>query len=187
MRYRCQQDDHSFKSIAHRRVSRPSILPKNGKIGYTHKVASNNTVRKLQHAHSDQEDEESVQQLHALRRLVDILVPDAHANLLDIFCAAHLAAGAAGGFVGGASGLAGGGGDDGCGFGGAGRDGGGGGVGGDLFGSHFVVLVREVVVVKRNGLGLLVVAALVARRSFGRSLATQAPAGFLPSQRARVP
>ena len=97
-----------------------------------------------------------------------------------------MAAGAGGGFVGGASGLAGGGGDDGCGFGGAGRDGGGGGVGGDLFGSHFVVLVCEVVVVKRNGLGLLVVASLVARRSFGRSLATQAPAGFLPKC-ARVP
>lgn len=160
--------------------------PNNRNTGYTHKVASNHTVCKLQHAHGNQEDEESIEQLHALRRLVDVLVPDAHTNLLQVLCAAHLATGAGGVFVGGASGLAGGGGDDGCGFGCAGRDGRGRGSGGDLFGSHFGCVVGCVVgVVKHNGLELLVVASLVKLdvRLDGRSLAPQAPAGFLPRMR----
>ena len=157
--------------------------PRDGKHGYTHKVASNHAVGKLQHAHGDQEDEESIEQLHALRRLVDVLVPDADADLLQVLCAAHLAAGAGGGFVGGASWLAGGGGDDGCGFGCAGRGGGRGGSGGDLLGSHVFWFVSCLAVaVKRNGLESLVVASLV-RRSSCQSFtctATQAPAGFLP-------
>ena len=191
MRYHCQQDDHSFKPpspIAHEPILSSIYPPPNNRnTGYTHKVASNHTVCKLQHAHGDQEDEESVEQLDALRRLVDVLVPDAHANLLQVLCAAHLAAGAGGGFVGGASGLAGGGGDDGCGFGCAGRDGRGRGSGGDLFGSHFGCVVgclAVVVVVKRNGLELLVVASLVtsSRRSFGRLFTCTASSSWLPSQ-----
>lgn len=50
-----------------------------------------------------------------------------------------------------------------------------------FLGAIFVVVMEGlVVVVKRNGLELLVVASLVGR-SVVRSLATQAPAGFLPN------
>ena len=168
--------------IAREPISPPSSLPHREEDRCTHKVASNHAVRKLQHAHGDQEDEESIEQLHALRRLVDVLVPDAHANLLHVLCAAHLAAGAGGGFVGGASGLAGGGGDDGCGFGCGGRDGRGRGSGGDLFGSHFVWFVScLMVVVKHNGSEWVVASSV--RRSFGRSLATTS-SSWLPSQNA---
>ena len=81
----------------------------------THEVARNDTVHKLQHTHGHEEDEESVEQFHPLRRLVDVFVPDSQADVLQILRIAHLAIAAAvasrrrrGRLVGGASGLAGG-------------------------------------------------------------------------------
>jgi hypothetical protein len=81
----------------------------------THKVARNHTVHKLQHTDCHEEDEESVEQLHPLRRLVDVFVPDSQADVLQVLRVAHLAIVATaaagrrrGGLVGGTSGLAGG-------------------------------------------------------------------------------
>lgn len=59
----------------------------------THKVSRNHTVRKLQQAERHEEDEEGVQQLHALRRLVHVAVPDPRADLLQVLRVAHMARG----------------------------------------------------------------------------------------------
>lgn len=99
----------------------------------THKVARDHAVDELQDADGDEEGEEGVEQLDALRRLVDVFLPHALADLLQVLLVAQVA----GGFVGGFGRLAAGGGDGAGGFGCAGRNGGGGGRGGDvLFGSH---------------------------------------------------
>lgn len=80
----------------------------------THEVARNDTVHKLQHTDGHEEDEESVEQFHPLRRLVDVFVPDSQADVLQILRIAHLAIAAAvasrrrGRLVGGASWLSGG-------------------------------------------------------------------------------
>jgi hypothetical protein len=60
----------------------PQEHPENSKT--TYKISSNNTINKLQHSHGNQEDQESVQQFHALRRLVDVLVPHSRADLLQV-------------------------------------------------------------------------------------------------------
>lgn len=95
----------------------------------THKVSRNNAVHELQQSHSNKEQQEGIQQLHALVRLVHVVVPDSDADLVQVLPVAHMAAVAGGRLVGRAGRLARGGGDGGCWFGGAGRDGGGGGSG----------------------------------------------------------
>jgi hypothetical protein len=62
----------------------------------THKVARNHTVHELQHTNGHEEDEESVQQFHPLRRLVDVFVPHSQADVLQVLRITHLAIAAAG-------------------------------------------------------------------------------------------
>jgi hypothetical protein len=53
-----------------------------GKEGSTYKVANDQAVQELQRAHHYQERHKGVQQLNALRRLLEVVVPYALYNVL---------------------------------------------------------------------------------------------------------